>query len=116
MPRAADEVVAGRGRGPPLFYRRAEDGAPVRAARAEVCRRREGDVDLEAAGQQEHPIDGRGERQVPVVKRSEVSVEHLRPALESRRQLAADREREVDGAGEEIRTPDLRITSALLYH
>jgi hypothetical protein len=72
VPGEAHEVVTARRSSQRELDGLAEDCAPLRAARTELCRRRKGDVDLEAARQKEDPVDGRAERQVPVVERLEV--------------------------------------------
>src|SRR5262249_54753231 len=74
----------------------AEDGAPIRATGAEVGDRGEGDIDLEAAGQEEDSVDARSEGKVPVVEGAEVALEDPGPPREGGRQVARDREGQVD--------------------
>src|SRR5439155_24375439 len=71
-------------------------GAPVRPAWTEIGRRCERDVDLQPLRQQEHPIDRRAPRKIPVVDGRELALESFRPPSERRRELAADSEGEVD--------------------
>jgi hypothetical protein len=96
VPCMTDQVVTARRRIRRGLDRFTEGGSPVGAAWAELGRRREGDVDLQATRQQEHPVHGRAPGQVPVMERTEVRVEQLRPPLESLGQLAVDRQRQVD--------------------
>jgi hypothetical protein len=96
VPCQTDQVVAtGRRtrRGPDC---RTEDRSPGRAAGAELGRRREGKVGLKAARQQEDPVHGGAERQVPVMERAELPTEQLGPPPQRVSQLAVDGERQVD--------------------
>jgi hypothetical protein len=96
MPREPYEVVAGDRRVLLDLDRVAEDRPPVRAARAEVGRRRERDVDLQPVGKQVDPVDRRPPREVPVVESPEVALQDLGPPRKRGRELAADSEGQID--------------------
>ena len=58
------------------------DVEPAGAKRAERGGRGEAQVDLEAVGQQEGPVDGRAAAQVEVVQRAELAVDECAPVLQ----------------------------------
>jgi hypothetical protein len=76
--------------------RLAEDGTPLRSSRTELGLRREGQVELEPAGQQEHPDDAPSHGKVPVMLRAELGVEPPGPPVQHRGELALDGQHQVD--------------------
>jgi hypothetical protein len=79
QPAEPSEIVEGRRRNVLPLHGTAEDGSEFGPSRAEVRRRHERDVDLEAAREEEHAVHGRAGADVPVVEDAKLLVDQLGP-------------------------------------